>query len=97
MPRSSRLRKTFGRKRLPLFVPTGTNDGVYLNRPPPLTRFDTPFAGRPTFDAAEPSPIEGPVLFRCRAVFNSEQSTQSDAEASRHVANADAQIVAPAA
>jgi hypothetical protein len=56
-----------------------------------------PLAGRPTFDAAEPRPIEGLILFRCGAIFHGKQATQLDPKASRHIANADAQVLAPAA
>jgi hypothetical protein len=56
-----------------------------------------PLAIGPAFDAAEPRPIESLILIRCSAIFHGEQATQSDPKASRHVANADAQIVAPAA
>jgi hypothetical protein len=56
-----------------------------------------PIPGGPTFDAAEPCPIYGLILFRCGAIFHGEQSTQFDPKASRHIANADAQVLAPAA
>jgi hypothetical protein len=36
-----------------------------------------PFFGGPAFDAAEPRPIEGFILFRCRAIFHAKQATQS--------------------
>jgi hypothetical protein len=47
---------------------------------------ETPLASRPTFDAAKPRPIEGLILFCCRAIFYAEQATQSNPEAGRHVA-----------
>ena len=56
-----------------------------------------PPAAGPTFDAAEPRPIEGHILFRCRAIFHGEHAAQPNPKASRHVANAEAQVVAPAA
>jgi hypothetical protein len=56
-----------------------------------------PFAGRPAFDAAEPYPTECLILFRCGAFFHGKQATQSDPKASSHIANADAQVLAPAA
>jgi hypothetical protein len=40
--------------------------------------FDTPFADRPTFDAAEPRPIKDFILFRCRAVFHAAQASQAE-------------------
>jgi dihydrolipoamide dehydrogenase len=58
---------------------------------------EMPLAGRPTFDATEPCPIKGLILFRCRAVFHAEQATQTDPQSGRHVPNTDAQVVAPAA
>jgi hypothetical protein len=60
-------------------------------------QFEVPMASRPTFDAAQLDPIEGFVILRCRAVFHAEQATQSNPEASRHVADAYAQVLAPAA
>ena len=45
----------------------------------------------------QPRPIEGPILFQCRAIFHGEHAAQPDPKANRHVANADAQFVAPAA
>jgi hypothetical protein len=56
-----------------------------------------PLAIGPAFDAAEPRPIESLILIRCGAIFHAERATSSNPEASRHVANADAQVVAPAA
>jgi hypothetical protein len=84
---------------VPLFVHTGTNDGQ-LFEPAAGTRalqLEMPLDGGPAFDAAQPRPIEGSILFRCRAIFHGEHAAQPDPEASRHVANADAQVVAPAA
>jgi hypothetical protein len=56
-----------------------------------------PPATGPALDAAEPRPIEGLILFGSGAGLNTQQATQPNPEASRHVANADAQVVAPAA
>jgi hypothetical protein len=56
-----------------------------------------PLAGGRTFDAAEPRPIEGLILFRRGAIFHGKQATQLDPKPSRHIANADAQVLAPAA
>jgi hypothetical protein len=56
-----------------------------------------PFPGGPTFDAAEPRPIEGLFFFCCRTVFHGKQAAQLDPKPSRHIANADAQVLAPAA
>jgi hypothetical protein len=56
-----------------------------------------PVPGGPTFDAAEPRPIEGLIRFRCGAIFHSKQATQFDPKASRHIVNAGAQVLAPAA
>jgi hypothetical protein len=56
-----------------------------------------PFPGGPTFDAAQPRPIEGLILYRCGAIFHGKQATQLDPKPSRHIANADAQVLAPAA
>jgi hypothetical protein len=55
-----------------------------------------PFSGGPTFDAAEPRSIEGLILYRCGAIFHGKQATQSKPEAGRHVADANAQVLAPA-
>ena len=55
-----------------------------------------PPAARPTLDAAEPRPIKGLIIFRSSAGLDA-QATQPDPKANRHVANADAQVVAPAA
>jgi hypothetical protein len=62
-----------------------------------LPYLEMPLAGRPAFNAAQPRPIEDFILFRCGTIFHGEQATHSDPETSRHVANADAQVVAPAA
>ena len=99
MRRSLGLRKTFGGKQLPPFGHAGTNEGD-LSEPTASTRtlhLDMPLAGRPTFDAAEPRPIKDFILFRCRAIFHAEQASQFNPEADCHVADADAQVVAPAA
>jgi hypothetical protein len=45
-----------------------------------------PFFGGPAFDAAEPRPIEGFILFRCRAIFHAKQATQSYPKAGGHIA-----------
>ena len=60
-----------------------------------LPYLEMPLAGGPAFNAAQPCPIEGLILFRSGAGLDAQQATQPDPEASRHVANADAHVVRP--